>query len=306
MMAALWTAVAALIIGALALLSAPLARRGRAAAAAGRVDYDISVYKDQLKEVDQDRERGFLDEAEAEAARIEIQRRLLAADSGEDAGEDQEIEVIAKPADTKSNIVIMVIIAVAVPLGAVFMYLGLGQPGVRDYPLAGRADETSPAISRQDQEMVAQLAERLRQNPNDQKGWLLLGHSYMAMEQYADAAKAYRKALEVGDKRLDIALNYAEALVFGSDAAMPDEAVKIFRQVRDAAPREPKSRYYLGLNMAQTGDLRGALQEWVDLRALSSKDAPYMGMLEGQISNAAKELKVDPASVKPSSDAPGK
>jgi len=296
-MAALWIAVAALILGALALLLTPLARC-KPAATAGRVDYDISVYRDQLKELERDRERGFLDEAEAEAAGIEIRRRLLAADSGEDAG---------KSADPKSNIIIMVIIAVALPLGAFFMYLSLGQPGVRDYPLAGRADETSPAISRQDQEMVAQLAERLRQNPNDQKGWLLLGHSFMAMEQYADAVKAYRKALEVGDPRLDIALNYAEALVFSSDAvAMPDEAVRIFKRIRADAPREPKSRYYLGLNMARTGDLQGAVQEWVDLRALSSGDAPYMGMLEEQINNTAKELKIDPASVKPSPETPGK
>lgn len=294
-----WIAIVVLCIGALAMLLTPLVRR-RQAASAARVDYDIGVYKDQLKEVDLDVDRGFLDETRAKAARTEIQRRMLAA-AGDDCGDDSG--ETAAPAAPVSNLWVITAIAVFVPLGAVLTYLGLGSPDIRDFPLAGRTDERSPAVNRQDRKMVKELAERMRRNPNDQRGWILLGNSYMAMEQFAQAAEAYGKALEVGEKSADIALNRAEALVYASDSGIPDEALDIFRDVLKANPLDAKSRYYLAFNKARTGDLKGALQDWVDLRALTPKGAPWLETLEKQIERSIQTLGADAGSVKPSAQA---
>ncbi|MGZ9034215.1 MAG: c-type cytochrome biogenesis protein CcmI, partial [Rhodospirillales bacterium] len=75
---ALWLGVAALSVLTVLLVAAPLLFRG-AATAASRREADLRVYRAQLAEVDRDVERGLLAAAEAEAARTEVKRRMLAA-----------------------------------------------------------------------------------------------------------------------------------------------------------------------------------------------------------------------------------
>ena len=122
---ALWIAMAALTAAALVLMLVPLMRRGRTADAA-RGTYDLAVYRDQLAEVDGDLERGVLTPEQAEAARLEIQRRMLAAAPAEDDGEAGKATGAAAAA-RPANIVAAVIIGVTVPAGAIALYLGLGR-----------------------------------------------------------------------------------------------------------------------------------------------------------------------------------
>ena len=84
-MIGLWITIAVLTAVALGLLLVPLARRGRAPAPT-RAAYDITVYRDQLAEVDRDLERGLFGDDQAHAARIEIQRRMLAAGPEDGSG----------------------------------------------------------------------------------------------------------------------------------------------------------------------------------------------------------------------------
>ena len=200
------------------------------------------------------------------------------------------------------------LIAVAVPVGAVALYLNVGSPGVPDQPLAERrATAGASQGASQDggnaasmEQLAEGLAGRLRENPDDLNGWQLLGRSYVEMQRYAEAADAYRRALEVGGERPDIVADYAEALVFAAGAVVTPEALDIFTALAEADRLNPIARYYLGLAQAQKGDVRGALQAWVDLRAISPPPAPWLAAVERQIAAAARGLGIDAAEIAPS------
>ena len=297
-MIGLWITIAVLTAVALGLLLVPLARRGRAPAPT-RAQYDITVYRDQLAEVDRDLERGLFGDEQAKAARIEIQRRMLAA-GPEDASGGTEEPARPRP---WGSVAAIAAIAVAVPAGAIGLYLYLGSPGAPGQPFAERGTATADAEAG-DREgfraVVGRLAERLLRNPDDLKGWLLLGRTYMTLERYDAAANAFRRAMGLGDNRADIAVDYAEALALADGGPITPEVRQIFEGVFAAEPGNTKARYYLGLAKAQQGDVRGALQDWVDLRVLSPPDAPWHPVLEQQIERAARALGVDPATVEPS------
>ena len=297
-MIGLWITIAVLTAVVLGLLLVPLARRGRAPAPT-RAAYDITVYRDQLAEVDRDLERGLLVDDQARAARIEIQRRMLAAGPEDGSGGTEEP---ARPRP-RGSVAVIAAIAAAVPAGAVGLYLYLGSPGAPGQPFAERGTATADAgAADRDglRAVVGRLAERLLRNPDDLKGWLLLARSYMTLEHYDDAANAFRRAMGLSDNRADIAAGYAEAVALGDGGPITPEVRQIFEGVFAAEPGNTKARYYLGLAKAQQGDVRGALQDWVDLRVLSPPDAPWHPVLEQQIERAARALDIDPATVEPS------
>ena len=132
--------------------------------------YEVEVYRDQLLEVERDRERGVVADAEARAARLEIERRLLRAAGATDP---------ATPEASGGRRGVVLAAALLVPILATTLYAVLGSPGLPDQPLAMRQDqqqEENP--NRPDvQQMVAGLESRLAETPDDVEGWLMLGRS---------------------------------------------------------------------------------------------------------------------------------
>ena len=282
--------VAALVIGALVL---PLWRRD--AVAASRAEYDLRVYKDQLREVDRDLERGLLDAERAAAARIEIKRRMLSAATARDVfGET-----------TPPHRWATIAAALAVPAAAIGLYAHLGSPGTPNVPFAERPrpDTQVAQHPKEEGEMITALSERLKRFPLDVDGWVLLGRSYLSMNRYADAVRALAPAVEYSDRRPDILSLYAEARVLAGEGTLNEETLAIFREIMERNPADPRAWFYTGLAKAQKGDLKGALQSWVDLEALSPSGAPWLTDLRGRINAVAAQLAIDPASVQPSAQA---
>jgi cytochrome c-type biogenesis protein CcmH len=295
-------AVLAAVVG--LALAGPLLRRN--ATPAARAEYDLTVFRDQLKEIERDAAQGLLDAETAEAARLEVQRRMLAADTELQAGSS------AMAGGGGPRRLTAVLIGAGVPLAAAALYVVLGSPGQPDQPFAARdlpaeqvAAQTAarPEPNPEMTAMVGRLADRLKDNPDDIEGWLLLGRSYISMERFAEALSAFARARKIADGRTDVEIAYAEALILTGQMKVTDDAAAIFRAVRDKAPFNPKARYYLGLKKAQAGDVNGALQDWADLVAISSEDAPWVPVVRQQIARAAEDLKIDPLTITMSEDA---
>ncbi len=280
--------MAVMTAAAVAALVWPLARRR--APEPRRAEHDLAVYRDQLDEVERDTEWGLL---------TEIQRRILAAADGAD-GE-------RSPADGRNGPWVVAVVAAVVPAGAIALYLHLGAPGVPDQPLAERMAEETPAEDGAPDvdDMVERLAQRMEENPDDLKGWLLLGRSYMVQERFDDAVGALGNASLLAGNRPDISANYGEALVAAANGIVTPAARIQFQSSFEGDPLNPKARYYLALALAQEGRLNEALQAWVDLAAVSPPDAAWRANVFQQIERAAVELGVDPATLKPSPEAAG-
>lgn len=292
----LWGAVAVLCMAVLGILLPSMIRK-RTQVPAQREAYDIKIYKDQLEEVERDIERGLLADDQATATRTEIKRRMLAA---ADAGSTEEARYSLAE---KTNWSLVSFVAVALPLGAIVLYLGLGDPSLPDQPLAGRDMSEAIVDTQRRTELsnsVAQLVERLKSKPDDVRGWILLGRSYEMLERYDDAARALEKAYMISGESSDIGSAYGEALTLAAKSTVTTKAMKVFETVLTDEPTDTKARYYLGMRKAQQGDIKGALQDWVDLAALSPENAPWMEIVSDQIERAAQETGVDPQSVTPS------
>ena len=267
----------------------------------GRGEYDITVYKDQLREIDRDRDRGLVDDEEAEAARVEIQRRMLAASEAE--------KKPAAGASLPRGRMSAAVLAVAIPAAAFGIYFTLGSPEMPGQPFAGRniASEITARQGKLDRsevmQLVARLLKRLEADPNNVDGWVLLGRTYLTIGKFEGALAAYRKAMEVGNRHPEIVTDYAEALVLSGKGQVGPEAQGLFEDIAEADPYNPRAGYYLGLRLAQRGNLKAALQAWVDLRAVSPPGSPWLEMVDLQIARAAEDLQVAPWSVKPSAKA---
>jgi cytochrome c-type biogenesis protein CcmH len=286
----IWAVFMAMTLVAAGALLLPFLRRPRENAS--RAAYDIEIYRDQLAEVERDTRRGLIDETEARAARAEIGRRALAADSAGGAE--------AKSAATPRAMPMAVLaVAVVAPLGAFVLYLDLGSPHLPGQPLGQRLASGQPS-TRQDEVLVAQLAERLRERSDDAQGWTLLARSYGTLGRHEDAIAAWRNVLRLTPDSNEARGGLAEALVQAAGGTVTPEAVRLFEAVSKGDEREPRSRFYIGLARAQAGETRQALQVWTDLVALSPPDAPWLEGVRAQIRRVAAEAKIDPATLAPS------
>ena len=292
-MTVFWVVAIAFTLAAIAAVVLPLVGKGKRGPAE-RSAFDLAVFKDQLREVETDRERGVLSETEAGAARLEIERRMLAnapADSAENNGAK------LPSADRLTTAAV----AVAVPLAAFAIYFNLGTPGYDDQPFAARPQTPQHADAPADiKNMVDTLAKRLEQNPNNAEGWALLARSYAVMERYEDAIAAYRRALKLVDNDEQLAIDLAETMVQQAEGWVTQQAQAIFKEMLGYNPAIPRAVYYLALAEAQNGNYKGAIQGWTDLLAWSPPEAPWRGVVEQQISSAKEDLGDDSITFEPS------
>ncbi len=284
-----WAVFAALA----ALAGAALARaawRGGRAAPAARGAYDIAVFRRQLGELEADAARGLIDAEEARAARIEIERRILAAgaDAADSAGDRGGGRTGAA-----------LLAAIGVPLAALSIYAALGSPGAPDSPLAARQPPDAPAdVAPADvARAIADLAERLRQSPGDLDGWVLLGRSYMATGRYDAAAEALSRAAALAPDDADLAASWGEALVHAAGGTVAPDAARRFAAALAIDPAHPAARYYRALAAAQAGDSRAAFAAWTALAEDAAPDAPWLPDLRLRLRELAGALGVDPPAI---------
>lgn len=275
-------AAALLVIAVLAALLAPLLGwGGKADAATTRGDYDLAIYRDQLSEIERDQERGLFTAEEAEAARIEIQRRMLAAAESRSA---ETPAAVAQSVGAARRLALAVL--VVMPIAAGGLYGILGTPGAGDQPLSQRQTAQSGADQTDMAAMAQQLRTRLQENPNDLEGWLLLGRSYGVMGQLDNAAMAYSQGAVLSGRRPDILAAWGEVLIWQSSDRVTPQAQALFREAVEKDPDEPRSRYYLAMARLQAGDAAGAVQDWTELVKQSPPDAPWLATVNEQIRRA--------------------
>lgn len=284
-MTPLLIAMAATALSVAALIVLPV---WRARQRAPRAAVELAIYRDQLGEIERDLERGLLRPAEAKAARIEVEHRLLRA--GRRAGGDAE-----QPAGpSRAGRVAAVVAACLAPVAAIYLYTDLGRPSLPDQPLATRApaaeDPQMAAIGR----MVAGLEQRLKEHPDDLAGWLRLGRSRLVLNDPDAALVAYRKAVDLKADDPEALGGLGEALTRVAGTVTPD-AQQAFEQLRKAAPGDPRALYYLGLAAAEAGDGQGAIDRWRELLGSAPAEAPWRGQIEESIRRAAREAGLDPA-----------
>lgn len=275
-----WIAAALLTLGACLSVLLPFARRP--AAAAHAADHDLEVYRDQLGEVERDFGRGLIGKAEAEEARAEIGRRILRL-----SGQDAAGEAAPSRAPTGSRIAAMAAV-LAVPLVSWGLYASLGSPDVPAQPLEARLSG-NPADNTID-ELVARAERHLAANPDDGKGWDVLGPIYLRMGRYAEAAKAFATAIRLEGASAAREAGLGEAIASAAGGVISADAVAAFGRALALEPGYPKARFYLATAKAQEGRLDEAVADWTALMADAAADSPWRAAAEQAIAEAQRRL----------------
>jgi len=288
-----WLVLAALSAATLALVLLPLLRRAPAAAAT-RSEHDLAVYRDQLTEVDRDFEAGLLTLDQAEASRIEIQRRILSVNA--DRG--------GRPLGTGARVALAGTLTVLVPGATLALYGHLGVPGQPDQPYAEAQAEREQLGGDQDPTilaMVEALSARLAQSPEDVEGWQLLGRTYRTLNRLTEAAEALRQAARLGSTDPETYASLGEAITLANGGSVTTEAGNAFRNALRLHHGDPRSRFYLGMEALQLGDAVQAVAIWRDLEKDSGPEAPWLPFLRERMREAAAAAGVNPESVPPQS-----
>lgn len=230
---------------------------------------DIEVYRDQLDELERDRENGLIPETEAQAAQAEISRRLLAA---ADASERKGGETGRGSAVFRRRAVALAAI-VLLPLGAASFYLMLGSPSLSDQPLASRVAKVQENQTLEG--LIAQVEAFLDKNPQDGRGWEVIAPVYLRLGRADDAVKARRNALRLNGETAERMTTLGEALVAAANGVVTADAKAAFDRAVVLDPRDVKARYFLGLAAEQDGERNGAAAIWRAMLAEAPADAPW-------------------------------
>lgn|SRR5499426_1249896 len=261
----LWLVFALMTAASVAAVLWPLGRGGLARAEAGS---DVAVYQDQLAEIERDRAAGRIAEREAEAARVEVSRRLLAAAdvAGAQAGEP-------KPSATWRRGAAAVAALVLLPFGAVGLYRVLGAPDLPDEPLAARSQ--APTEQRSLATLISQVEAHLARNPEDGRGWEVLAPVYMRLSRFDDAVTARQHALRLLGSTVQREVELGEALAAQANGVITESAKASFERALAMDGSDVRARFYMGLAAEQEGRRPDAAAIWRDLLATAPAGAPW-------------------------------
>ncbi|HEV3241838.1 MAG TPA: c-type cytochrome biogenesis protein CcmI [Methyloceanibacter sp.] len=274
----LWVIFAVLTALVLYVLLRPLA--GGRASDESRAAFNATVYRDQLGEVESDRERGLIGEGDAEAARIEIARRLLATDA-----EEQSSKLPPTHFPTRA---LTVGLAIALPLAALSLYLVYGSPRLPDQPLTARLED--PASDKDLEVLVARVEARLRAHPEEGEGWEVIAPVYMGWRRYTDAAEAYRQSIRLlgeSPKRLS---GYGQALVLANDGVVSEDARQALERAIALDPNLIEPHLVLIIAKEQDGQFAAAADAWRALLVTAPADAPWRKLVEQRLAEDEAKL----------------
>jgi cytochrome c-type biogenesis protein CcmH len=268
---------------------------------------NLAVFRDQLDEINRDREVGRIHEAEADAAKAEVERRILREiDEKANKGRFQPSSS-QKDSNRFAFPILLALVAVVASFG---LYLNIGRIGFDDTPLSVRQkiQSVSPPNNvasgdsiEEGRAALARLEKRLETHPTDLKGWVMLARIQRALGDYKSSAQSFEKAIKVADqgKSADLLSDYGEALVFESFGTVPPRAIEVFKEALELDETDIKSRFYIAASRLQSGDYHGAIALWRGLVVDAPPGAPWLDAVREQISNTAVKNGIMPNNVAP-------
>jgi cytochrome c-type biogenesis protein CcmH len=242
--------------------------------------HEDEIYRDQLAELERDAARGLIGEAEAREARAEIGRRLLAAATDKRSGASRRYAGLARA--------LAAIAVLAVPVVAWGLYGVLGSPALPGQPLAARLANCGASSSID--ELVGCAEAHLSRNPEDGRGWDVLGPIYVRMQRYPDALIAYRNAIRLLGETPDRLSGLAEAIAGTAGGVVTAEAAEPLHKALALDARHAKSRFLLALAAAQAGRADEARRDLQGLLDDLPPDSPWRDVATNAISELDRNV----------------
>ncbi len=280
-----WFAAALLTVT--ATMSAVLPLLSRRARNADALGHDREIYRARLSEIDADKTVGRISADEAEAARAEEGRKLIALANTPGAAPSLSSE---RQAGAMRNVA-LIAVTLFVPAMAVLLYASWGSPGRPDMAMASR-DASDPAS--QSVEQLLQRAEaQLTRQPDDLRGWLVVAPVYMRLGRTQESVIAWRNAQRLTPDDPEVKTALGEAITVAGGGVVTEEARKFFQSALDASPKDAKARFYLAIALGQEGAFEEAARAWRPLIAEAPAEAPWLPVAKAQLAEAEQKTGVE-------------
>jgi cytochrome c-type biogenesis protein CcmH len=265
---------AVLIAGALLFVVPPLLRRGLRTGAT-RDAVNVAVYRDQLRELESDLRAGTLAPDQHEKARGEIEARLLA-----DVGKG---DAAAQP--RRHTRAAALALGLAVPICALAVYVAVGNPRALLPGTAGGANAHGVS-AQQFEAMVSRLAARLKENPEDAEGWMMLGRSYAVLGRFGESSQAYAKAAARTPGDAQLLADYADALAMAQGRTLQGEPETILRRALAIDPNNVKALLLAGTAAFNRNDGAAAVRHWERVLGLLPAESDMIQRVQASIAEA--------------------
>ncbi len=287
-----WLIVGALIVVTLLVLLPPLLRRGNSSISTTPSEVNLSVFRDQLRELDADLAAGTLNEVQYQNARSDLESRVL-----EDSG---TAEIATAPStDSRWGNASIAALVIAVPLLAISLYFMLGTPaGLKPQIPTAAVDEAHPATPEQFEAMVTWLAERLKSEPDNVDGWVMLARSYTALNRYQDASAAYVRAVALQPNNASVLADHADILAMLKQT-LQGEPEKIIQQALKIDPKNLKALSLAGAAAYERKDYQDAIKRWQKILDLLPADSPIVASVSASINEARGLAGLSPTTAAP-------
>ncbi len=288
-----WIYATGLILFAMAFIVLPLLR-SHYKTGINADELNLTVFKQQLAELDSDLEAGILDQEHYDAAKKDLEKELLTDVTGEPSDSS-----IAATKGTRW----MALSALLIPLVALLFYLLLGSPEIiqrlAEQPGNSATQSVHAQASGKDapppmEELVNRLAAKLEEQPDNPEGWTMLGRSYMALKRYPEAIQAYERAMQLDGENVDMLLAYAEAIAATSGNNFTGKAAPLIEKAFTLEPENPNVLWMSGIVTYQHGDYQSALDRWERLQTMLAPQSNELESVHSAIDDARKQLGLPP------------
>lgn len=253
---------------------------------ASQANANAKVYRDQILDLDREHDSGHISDEEWQQSRDELSLRLL-----------EDTSAVDDPAakTEKPAIWTAVVLAVALPLGSMGMYMWVGQPEALN-PLALK---TPDQVDPKDLTKMAQtLAEKLQDKPDNLQGWVMLGRTYRTLENFDAALRAYDSALKLSDDD-DLKLERIEVIAMQRQGQFEGEPWNVIREVLQRDPQHFGALLTAGSASYAEGKFADALKYWEQARKPLDANNPDLAGLESAIATVRERLGMPPAKAAP-------
>lgn len=235
----------------------------------------LDHYRAQLDEITEDEERGVVDAESARAARLEVERRIL------------KVAKLKTGARASAGDKRLPLLLAGVTLVAAFALYGVmgrptlpAKPGMVASGLDQRVEEGGPTFG----EAIKTIQQHLEDKPMDQKAWEVLAKTARSVRDFSTAANAFGQLAVLDPMKAQWRAQQLEAMIAMSGGQISPAARLVLGKLIEDFPDHAAGQYYLGLAKLQAGDETGAKATWTALADRSAPDAPWMPLLQRQLS----------------------
>ncbi|MBS1140018.1 MAG: hypothetical protein H6R13_1471 [Proteobacteria bacterium] len=235
-----------------------------------RKEANLAIFRDQLAELERENAEGSLAGSDFEQAKNELQRRLL-----DELGAGSEAAATHGPS-RKAAIAVLFLLPVLGLLG----YNTLGNPRALDPMQTASPQEMTPEKIN---DMVASLAEKLKANPDNVQGWLMLARSYKSMGRYDEAVDAFAKVESAIGNDPDQLASYAETIAMANGKGITGKSVQLVERALKIDPNHGHSLFLAGAAAMEAGQNKKGIAYWEALLPQVEPGSDIDRMLRGGI-----------------------